>query len=153
MQRHLPEYRRSLEKASLLITGLELLNTLPELSPAVGGFWRQRLNSLEVSLSSCEITARKLAESLIQRPSCPECGLSLTNAPRPEELQELVRGIQFDLAAQTRRLSNLLVRRLVDGTQNQQLDDLLRIAEASDLTALSNTLNPELVEFIGQALR
>ncbi len=39
------------------------------------------------------------------------------------------------------------------GERDQKLEDLLKIIQASDLTALFNTLSPELIGFIGQILR
>ncbi len=86
-------------------------------------------------------------------PRCSSCGLALDQLLYLDDLQRTIRAIEFDLDAQTRRLSNLLVERLMRGERDQRLEDLLKIIQASDLTALCNTLSPELVGFIGQILR
>jgi hypothetical protein len=58
----------------------------------------------------------------------------------------------LDLGAKNRRLSSLLVERILQGHTDERLDAFLKIVQASDLSALSNTLTPELVAFIRRML-
>ena len=64
------------------------------------------------------------------------------------ELARLTAAVDMDLGAKNRRLSTLLVERILQGKQDERLDDLLKIVQARDLSALSNTISAEVVGFI-----
>ena len=68
------------------------------------------------------------------------------------ELARLVAAIDGVLEDKNRRLSNLLVERVLEGNNDQRLGDFITIVQASDLSALSNTLNEDLLAFIRQLL-
>ncbi len=153
IQQQLPDYRRSLEEGWLKLRALELLNTLPDLSPPLGEGLPDTLRGWATDLSQCSRQQPELEEELRDHPRCSGCGLALNQVLSLEDLQRTIRAIDFDLDAQTRQLSNLLVERIMRGERDQRLEDLLKIIQASDLTALCNTLSPELVGFIGQILR
>ena len=65
-----------------------------------------------------------------------------------DRLAWLTAAVDMDLGSKNRQLSTLLVERILQGKQDERLDDLLKIVQASDLSALSNTINVELVGFI-----
>lgn len=65
-----------------------------------------------------------------------------------DRLARLTAAVDMDLGSKNRQLSTLLVERILQGKQDERLDDLLKIVQASDLSALSNTINVELVGFI-----
>ena len=65
-----------------------------------------------------------------------------------DQLARLVATMDADLGAKNRQLSTLLVEQILQGRQDERLDDLLKIVQASDLSALSNTITAELVGFI-----
>jgi len=153
IQRRLPDYRRNLEEGRLKLRALELLNTLPDLAPPLGEGLSDTLRDSTTDIGQCSRQQPELEEELRDHPRCSNCRLALDQVLSLEDLQRTIRGIEFDLEAQCRRLSNLLVERIIRQSQDQRLDDLLKIIQASDLTALSNTLSPELVGFIGQMLR
>ena len=81
-------------------------------------------------------------------PVCPRCSLSLEWSIPSQELARLHASIESVLGEKNRRLSSLLVERILDGNSGQRLDEFLTIVQASDLSALSNTLNPELLDFL-----
>jgi hypothetical protein len=56
------------------------------------------------------------------------------------------------LEEKNRRLSNLLVERVLEDNNDQRLNDFIAIVQASDLSALSNTLNEDLLAIIRQLL-
>lgn len=153
IQQQLPDYQRSLEDGRLKLRALELLNTLPDLAPPLGEGLSDNLLGQATDLSQCPRQQPELEEELRDHPRCSGCGLALDQVLSLEDLQRTIRAIEFDLEAQTRRLSNLLVEKIMRGEQDQRLEDLLKIIQASDLTALFNTLSPELIGFIGQILR
>ena len=59
----------------------------------------------------------------------------------------MIAATDMDLGAKNRQLSALLVEQILQGKQDERLDDLLKIVQASDLSALSNTMTAELVGF------
>ena len=130
-----------------------LLNTLPDLAPPLGEGLFETLRGQATDLGQCSQLQPELEEELRDHPRCSGCGLALDQVLSPEDLQRTIRAIEFDFEAQARRLSNLLVEKIMRGERDQKLEDLLKIIQASDLTALFNTLSPELVGFIGQILR
>jgi hypothetical protein len=64
----------------------------------------------------------------------------------------LASAIDEVLEEKNRRLSNLLVERVLEDNNDQRLNDFIAIVQASDLSALSNTLNEDLLAFIRQLL-
>ena len=67
-------------------------------------------------------------------------------------LAGLLASIDAELGGKNRKLSNLLVERIIQGQTDERLDEVLKMVQASDLSALSNTITPELVAFIGRML-
>ena len=132
---------------------MELLNTLPDLTPPLGEGLSETLGDWATDLAQCSRQQPELEEELRDHTRCSGCGLALNQVLSLDDLQRTTRAIDFDLDAQTRRLSNLLVERIMRGERDQRLEDLPKIIQASDLAALCNTLSPELVGFIGQILR
>ena len=132
---------------------LELLNTLPDLAPPLGEGLSDTLGDWATDLAQCSRQQPELEEELRDHTRCSGCGLALNQVLSLDDLQRTIRAIDFDLDAQTRRLSNLLVERIMRGERDQRLEDLPKIIQASDLAALCNTLSPELVGFIGRILR
>ena len=119
----------------------------------MGEGWSDNLRGLATDLGQCSRQQLELEEELRDHPRCSGCELSLNQVLPLDELQRTIGAIEFDLRGQTRRLSNLLVERIMRGERDERLDDLLKIIQASDLSALCNTLSPELIGFIGQILR
>ena len=152
VQRQLPDYLRSLEEGWLKLRALELLNTMPDLAPPLGEGWSDTLRAWATELGQCSRQQAELEEELKTHPRCSGCGLALDQVLSLDDLQRTIRAIEFDLEAQSRRLSNLLVEKIMRGERDERLEDLLKIIQASDLAALCNTLSPELVGFIGQVL-
>ena len=78
--------------------------------------------------------------------------MSLEQSLPTAQLARLLVAIDVDLGAKNRRLSSLLVERILQGYTDERLDDFLKIVQASDLSALSDTLTPEVVAFIQRML-
>ena len=85
-------------------------------------------------------------------PGCPSCQLSLNWSIPDGELARLVSAINGVLEDKNRRLSNPLVELVLEGNNDQRLGDFMTIVQTSDLSALSNTLNEDLLAFIRQLL-
>ena len=155
---HHSEYQRqaavllaSLEDARLKLHALTLLNSISELGEAVGTDLVQAYDVLEQRIGVCSANPWDLP--LTVSPRCADCQMALGEAPPNEELEQFLRSLDRVLGDQNRRLSRLLVGRILEDRADQRLDSFLKIVQASDLSALSNTLSEELAQFIGRLLR
>jgi hypothetical protein len=127
-----------------------LLNTIPELGLPAGEGLSESLDVLDVAFASCTVTAHDL--DLSETPACRFCGLRLDQTLPVETLAGVLAIIDARLGEKNRQLSNLLVERILHGQLDQRLEDFLKIVQASDLSALSNTISAELVDFIRRIL-
>jgi hypothetical protein len=149
-QQSLPFYQRDLDSAGLKLRALELLNTIPELGQPAGEGLSESLDVLDVAFASCTATAQDL--DLSETPACRFCGLRLDQTLPVETLAGVLAIIDARLGEKNRQLSNLLVEKILHGQLDQRLEDFLKIVQASDLSALSNTISAELVGFIRRIL-
>ena len=150
VQRSLALYRLDLESAQRKLIALDLLNTLPELGTPTGETLGEALAELGPILSSCAVAPSDLVLESI--PWCNSCRLSLAQSLPAARLTGLLASIDVELGAKSRELSSLMVERIIQGQADQRLDDFLKIVQASDLSALSNTITVELVAFIRRML-
>ena len=142
----LPIYRRDLELAQLKLKALELLNTLAELGEPAGTGLEESVVELEPGRSPCLVAGRDI--QFDSSPWCGSCRLTLDFQLPVDQLARLIAAVDMDLGAKNRQLSALLVERILQGRHDERLDDLLRIVQASDLSALCNTITAEMVGFI-----
>lgn len=146
----LPEYEHNLTGARLELRALQLLNTLPELGPPAGLELPAFMVHLEHRPAPCPFASQDL--DLGDIPRCSSCGLTLEQSLPEGGLSRLLTATDAALGEKNRQLSNLLVERILQGQADQRLEDFLKIVQASDLSALSNTINEELVAFIRRML-
>lgn len=146
----LTAYWRDLAAARLKLRALELLNRVPDLGQPTGTGLEQTLSRLDTSLSPCHVSTRGI--DLVESPSCSNCGLTLGQSVDTSALTRLMAEIDAALGEKNRTLSNLLVDKIMQGQVDQRLEDFLKIVQASDLSALSNTISEELVSFIRRVL-
>ncbi len=146
----LPDYMRDLEEGRRKLQALDLLNTLPELGEAKGVGLSRGLDQLMVETFHCSVLAADL--ELEDVPWCPSCHLSLEQELPTERLARLLSAIDGELGDKNRRLSNLVVEKILRGRGDQRVEDFLKIVLASDLHALSNTISEELVGFVRRML-
>ena len=146
LRNELPVYRRDLESARLKLKALELLNTLAELGEPTGIGLEESMDELGPQPSPCLVAGPDI--QLDSSPWCGSCQLTLDFQLPVDQLARLMAAMDTDLGAKNRQLSTLLVERILQGRQDERLDDLLKIVQASDLSALSNTITAELVGFI-----
>jgi hypothetical protein len=150
LQQALTDYKQGFETGQRKLRALDLLNTLPELGEPAGAGLAESLGNLGAPPGSCPVPGLYLDLDVV--PRCSRCGLSLQRSLPTAPLARVLTAIDADLAAKNRRLSNLLVERILQRRSDRRLDDLLKIVRASDLSALSNTLDIELVEFIRRVI-
>ncbi len=146
----LPAYQRDLEAARRKLKAVELFNTLPKLGLPSGDGLVEELSRLPDGPPRCSIPLADL--EVATSPRCAACGLSLEDTLPVDELARLTPAIEDALSDKTRSLSSQLVGKVLHGATGSQFDEFLRIVQASELTALSNTLDPELLAFIQSVL-
>ncbi|MCH8744265.1 MAG: hypothetical protein IIB31_01305 [Chloroflexi bacterium] len=143
-------YRLDLAAAKLKLTALELLNGLTELGPPAGAELAQLLADLETDRNSCSVPVAKI--DLVRTPQCTNCRLSLEDSLNAQGLARCIDLIDGTLGERNRALSNLLVDKILHGQVDQRMEDFLKIVQASDLSALSNTISEEMISFLRRLL-
>jgi hypothetical protein len=133
------------------VHALALLNSIGELGEPVGEGLEQRFVSLESALKQCEVDDQ--GAGVDAAPRCPGCRIALGEAPPQREVRLLAADVEAALGEQNRRLSAVLVQRILRGGVDPQMESFLKIVQASDLSALSNTLDDKLALFIRELLR
>ena len=149
-QRQISRIWGALEDSRLKLHALTLLNAIPELGGPMGLGLEQRFNDLGQEITLCGLPSPDLP--LHASPRCPNCVISLGEAPPAQEVDQFLRDLDRALGEQNRRLSLVLVSRIIHGQVDQRLEDFLKIVQASDLSALSNTLTDELTQWIRQLI-
>ena len=150
-QREVLRLREFLEDAGLKFHALTLLNSIAELGEPVGPELEQLYEGLDHGIWRCDVNPGDIPLQI--NPRCPNCLMALGEEPPTEVLRLFLRDLERALGEQNRRLSLLLVERILQDGIDQRLENFLKIVRSSDLSALSNTLNPELVAFISHLLR
>ena len=141
----------SLKAAGARVDALGMLNALPELGPPQGADLPSALGSLCRQVALCN---EQVDEAVLTAQSvCPSCHLVLGQGLPSAETKQLLGHLDDALGDKTRHLSRLLARRILGGKVDQRLENFLKIVRSSDLAALSNTLDADLVRFIQGLLR
>ena len=104
----------------------------------------------QAGIKLCDATPDRILVK--ESPSCPACGLALGVEPPIQETELLLQDLNEALGQQNQRLSHVLVQRIIHGQVDTRLEKFLKIVQASDLSALANTLDDELLTFIRRLL-
>ena len=106
---------------------------------------------IEQRLGRCDKKPREI--SLHSSPRCSQCQMALGETPPVEELELFAGEVDRALGEQNRRLSRILVGRIIHDRTDKRLEYFLKVVQASDLSALSNTLDDELASYIRRLVR
>ncbi len=145
------DLRMALEDAEISLRALSILNTIQEMGEPVGADLDQVYSDLRHSVVPCTMSLEEMV--IRSNPRCPGCRIELGEVPLSQEVNAFLKDLDRSLGEQNRRLSLALVERILHDRVDERLDSFLKIVQASDLRALSNTLNEELGLFIRQLLR
>ena len=146
----LPAFQASLMTAKKKSAALELLNTIIELGPPEGTLLEEELAALAVGPAPCSQQATEI--DLSSEPHCLDCQTSLAQTVPAAELTRLAPQVDMALGGKTRELSRRLVEKALAGRTDERWQEFLQIVQASKLSSLANTLDNNLVAFIGQVL-
>ena len=140
-----------LEDSRTKVHALGLLNSIPELGEPVGLGLVQRRTDLERKTKRCAVSPEDMAIDM--GPRCANCRMALGESPPTHELDLYLRDLDRALTEQNQRLSRMVVDRVLHDRVDRRLDNSLKIVQASDTSALSNTLDDELAGYIRQLLQ
>ena len=150
-QRQVASIWGRLEDSRTQLNALALLNSIPELGEPVGMHLEQGYGIIEQRLGRCDKKPREI--SLHSSPRCSQCQMALGETPPVEELELFAGEVDRALGEQNRRLSRILVGRIIHDRTDKRLEDFLKVVQASELSALSNTLDDELASYIRRLVR
>ena len=141
--------RASLEEAAPAAQALARLNTLRALGRPVGGPELDAYQRLTQRRSAC--AERNLASALRERPTCPQCNVTMEESAPTKEADEVLRRLQAALARQQARLASEAVRRIL-ARGGERLERFLQIVQASDMAGLAQVLDDQLLAFLRELL-
>ena len=150
-QRQVARVCGSLEDSRMKLHALALLNSVPELGEPEGTELEQGYLIIEEGIGRCDVNPQDIP--LHSHPRCSRCHMALGETPPTQDLELFLAELDRALGEQNRRLSRVLVDRILHEGTDQRMENFLKIVQASDLSALSNTLNDELAAFIRRLLR
>jgi hypothetical protein len=140
----------NLHDAEAAAQALGRLNTLAELGAPVGEEALAAYQGLLRDTAAC--SGNGLTGALRARPRCPDCAISLTDAPPEAEVAAALRGLERGLEQQQARLAGEAVRRILARAGEQRIDRFLQVVQASDLGGLATVLDDDLLAFLRELL-
>ena len=157
--KHHREYYRGIEglydalkHARLQIEALNRLNSIRGLGTPLAEDVPKQYGEMLARLEPCPY--REVPETALEaRATCPDCDLALSSIPPSSEGQEYLRQLRDALEEQCRRLSLVAAKKILAGKAEGKLEQLIKVAQVSDLTSLVNVLDDELAEFLRHLLR
>ena len=136
----------ALESAGAKLKALRLLNSIDKLGRAMSPNLAREFQLLKARIKRCQLD--RDAIDVNQTSTCDGCHLTLGEESPVQEVELFLKRLEQALAHQNRRLGKILVGRIIHGQTDQRLEDFLKMVRASDLSALSITLDEELADFI-----
>ena len=143
--------RTGLEDTATRLEALARLNSIFELGEPVGEELGEEHQRLYKGIRVCDESPEDLDLDL--KSQCFTCSLALGEELPQEEVELLDRKLERSLMAQNRRLSLVLVERILHGQTDQRLEKFLKVVQASDLSSLADVLNDEMAIFIQRLLQ
>ncbi len=143
---------RLLERTRPQAEALARFNTIHELGEPVGVDVVERFNGLEASFKRCPIPESEL--SLEQVSYCQGCNLRMDETmSSSKEAERVLRDLERAMREYNRRLGSKAVQQILTDQARGQLDRFIGIVQVSDISALSNVLDDNVVEFLRRFLR
>jgi hypothetical protein len=141
-QSNLARKLRSLAPAA---RALQRLNSLRALGSAAGEDALAAYHALSNSGMPC--AAADLDQSLLARPVCAVCGLTLSDSVPAGQVEDVAHQLEAALSVQQRRLASEAVRRIL-ARGGERLDRFIEIVQAADTASLAQLLDGELLVFL-----
>ncbi|MDP6821823.1 MAG: hypothetical protein QF554_00830 [Dehalococcoidia bacterium] len=147
---HDEERQRKMARAIVQIAAIEGFAHLPELGPPQNRDLTQRYEELALGLEPCARLEHDL--SLVSHPYCEGCGMTLSSPTERGDIDEFLFELESVLRSYNRRLSSVAIRETLAGRQPERLGRLLKLRDAADLSALSDHLGSDVIDFLHEFL-
>lgn len=144
------ELQRKMARSIVQLAAVEGFAQLPELGPPQDSDLTQRFEELAVSLEPCPTLEHDVP--LVDQPYCETCGVTLSSPAERQDIDAYLFELESVLRSYNRRLSSVAVREALAGKQPERLSRLLRLRDASDLSALSDHLGSDVIDFLREFL-
>ena len=133
------------------VEALARFNDVPEFDGPLGADLPGRFRELLASIRTCAASEEEMP--LDSAPQCRECHLPLSESAPHLEAGLVSKGTESAMREYNRRLGSEGVRRILAHPTRDQLDKLISLGQVSDLTALANVLDEEVVDFLRGFMR
>jgi len=144
------ERQQRMARAIVQLAAVEGFSQLEELGPPQDNSLKQRYEELALGLVPC--TRLEHDMSLINQPSCETCGMTLSSPQERQDIDGFLFELDSVLRSYNRRLSSVAVRETLADRQSDRLTRLLKLRDAADLSALSDQLSGDVIEFLQEFL-
>ena len=140
------ETRYRLETARPYAEAIGRFSEVPELGESPKSDIPSQLDTMMASLRACSVPGDEI--SLDATPFCDVCGLPLSETVPKREAAVFLRDVELAMREYNRRLGSEGVRRVLADSSREQLDKFIDLVRVSDLSALANILDDEVVAFL-----
>jgi hypothetical protein len=134
-----------------LIHALALMNSITELGPAIGEDLEKRFTDLCQGLEPCAETDYSQVK-VDSSPVCAICQRKMTYSTPTQLVEKFNRDLNQALVDQQRRLASETIRRVLEQGQGDALGKFLKVIQASNMAALVNILDTNIVKVIRELL-
>ena len=153
---YLPHHARYHHEAAELVSRLERIrpqvgalarfNQVPEFGGPLGADIPNRFEEMLATIRTCTATEDEIAVEAV--PLCQTCLLPMNEDIRRREAALVLDDTERAMRAYNRRLSSEGVGLILADPTKEQLDKFINLIQVSDLSALANVLDEEVLEFL-----
>jgi hypothetical protein len=134
-----------------LLTAAERFSQIPELGPPADPTLGKRWQEVASAVQECPAPEEEI--SLADRPQCATCGARMGASLDTAEFEKTLAEIKAQVTACNARLGDATVREVLAGRRRDEVEKLLQINAAGDLSTLSGVLSDDVIAFLRQFLR
>ena len=143
--------RQRMQRVEQQMTAVERLGQIPELGPPPDPSLRDRWSQLGEVVAVCAASDEEIA--LTDHPWCERCRTRLGVRPPYDDLEDVIAEIERTLASYNVGLSSATVRDILAGRRREDIEKLLAIVAAGDMSALVGVLDDDVVSFLSGFMR
>ena len=123
--------------------------SIPELGPGPDASLAPRWKELSARVRECPEDGPALAA----KPYCEECGARMGAPVDAPELEKAMSEIDAALYLCNAKLSSAAVQKILSGERREDIEKLLKLTAAGDMSPLAGVLTGDVLEFLKQFMR
>ena len=139
---------REVRRADAKLDALRKLVALPALELTVPATFDASWADITSRVTPCSTTEDSLP--LVQHPYCTECGVRLGAPESGEEVEAAIADITAMIRSASIQFSRIAAERILSGQRENDLQKLIQMNSIADLTAISDILDPGVLNFLEQ---